>query len=79
MRPVRSHGVRMKGIELKTAAQIAKLREANLIVSDVLDAISASAAIGVSTWDLELVARRRLKELSAESAFLGYRGYPALP
>jgi methionyl aminopeptidase len=68
----------MKGIELKTPAQIAKLREANLIVSDVLDAISAAAGIGVSTWDLEMVARKRLKELSAESAFLGYRGYPAV-
>ena len=68
----------MKGIELKTVAQIAKLREANLIVADVLDAIAAAAAIGVSTWDLELVARRRLKELAAEPAFLGYRGYPAV-
>jgi methionyl aminopeptidase len=68
----------VRGIELKTSAQIAKLREANLIVSDVLDAISAVAAIGASTWDLELVARKRLKELNAESAFLGYRGYPAV-
>ena len=58
-------GVRVKGIDLKTPAQIAKLREANLIVSDVLDAIAGSAAIGASTWDLELVARRRLKELHA--------------
>ena len=74
----RMREVRLKGIELKTAAQIAKLREANLIVSDVLDAIAAAAAVGVSTWDLELVARRRLKELAAESAFLGYRGYPAV-
>jgi methionyl aminopeptidase len=71
-------GVRLKGIELKTAAQIAKMREANLIVSDVLDAIAAAAAVGVSTWDLELVARRRLKELKAEPAFLNYRGYPAV-
>jgi methionyl aminopeptidase len=68
----------VKGIELKTAAQIAKLREANLIVSDVLDAVQAAAGIGVTTWDLELVARKRLKELSAEPAFLGYRGYPAI-
>jgi methionyl aminopeptidase len=68
----------VKGIELKTAAQIAKLREANLVVSDVLDVIGQAAAVGMSTWDLKLVARRRLKELSAESAFLGYRGYPAV-
>jgi methionine aminopeptidase, type I len=76
--PAHVRGVRLKGIDLKTAAQIAKLRDANLIVLDVLDAIAAAATIGVSTWDLELVARRRLKELSAESAFLGYRGYPAV-
>jgi len=68
----------VKGIELKTAAQIAKLREANLIVADVLDAVAAVVATGVSTWDLEVVARRRLKELGAEPAFLGYRGYPAV-
>jgi methionyl aminopeptidase len=68
----------VKGIELKTAAQIAKLREANLIVADVLDAVSSMATIGTSTWDLELVARKRLKELAAEPAFLGYRGYPAV-
>lgn len=68
----------MKGIELKSAVQIAKLREANLIVSGVLDELEAHAAVGVSTWDLELVARRRLKELHGESAFLGYRGYPAV-
>jgi methionyl aminopeptidase len=78
--PVRSRRseVPVKGIELKTATQIAKLREANLIVADVLDAIAAAAAIGVTTWDLELVARRRLKELGGEPAFLGYRGYPAV-
>ncbi len=68
----------MKGIDLKTPAQIAKLREANLIVSGVLDELEAHAAVGVSTWDLEMVARRRLKELRGESAFLGYRGYPAV-
>jgi len=68
----------VKGIELKTPAQIAKLREANLIVSGVLDELAVHAAIGVTTWDLELVARRRLKELRGESAFLGYRGYPAV-
>ena len=68
----------MKGIELKTAAQIAKLREANLVVADVLDAIAAAATVGTSTWDLEMLARRRLKELAAEPAFLGYRGYPAV-
>jgi methionyl aminopeptidase len=66
------------GIQLKTAAQIAKLREANLIVADVLDALEAFARAGVSTWELNELAARRLKQLKAESAFLGYHDYPAV-
>jgi methionyl aminopeptidase len=66
------------GIQLKTPAQIAKLREANLIVADVLDALEAFAKAGISTWELNEVAARRLKQLKAESAFLGYHDYPAV-
>lgn len=66
------------GIQLKNASQIAKLREANLIVSDVLDALEAASAPGVSTWELNEIAAKRLKQLKGESAFLGYRGYPAV-
>jgi methionyl aminopeptidase len=65
-------------IQLKTPAQIEKLREANLIVADVLDQLEAAAAPGMSTWELDQIAHRRLKQLKAESAFLGYRGYPAV-
>jgi len=65
-------------IELKTAAQVAKLREVNLVVNDVLDALEAVAAPGMTTWELDQIAARRLKQLKADSAFLGYRGYPAV-
>jgi methionyl aminopeptidase len=65
-------------IQLKTPAQVAKLREANLIVNDVLDTIEATAAPGMTTWELDQIAAKRLKQLKAESAFLGYRGYPAV-
>lgn len=66
------------GIQLKTPAQIAKMREANLIVADVLDTLEAAAAPGMSTWELNEIAARRLKQLRGDSAFLGYRGYPAV-
>lgn len=65
-------------IQLKTPAQIAKLREANLIVADVLDALEAAAKPGMSTWELNEIADKRLKQLKGESAFLGYHGYPAV-
>ena len=65
-------------IQLKTPDQIAKLREANLVVADVLDALEAAAKPGLSTWELNEIAARRLKQLKAESAFLGYHDYPAV-
>jgi methionyl aminopeptidase len=65
-------------IELKTQPQIAKMREANLIVNDVLDRLEEAASPGVSTWELDQIAAKRLKQLKGESAFLGYRGYPAV-
>ena len=65
-------------IQLKSAAEIAKLREANLIVADVLDALEAAAKPGMTTWDLNEIAAQRLKQLKGDSAFLGYHGYPAV-
>ena len=66
------------GIQLKNGSQIAKLREANLVVADVLDVLEAAARPGMSTWELNEIAARRLKQLKAESAFLGYHDYPAV-
>ena len=65
-------------IRLKSATEIAKLREANLIVADVLDLLEGSAKPGMSTWELNEIAANRLRQLKAESAFLGYHGYPAV-
>jgi methionyl aminopeptidase len=62
----------------KSPEEIEKLRKANLAVSAVLDACEAAVKPGVSTWDLNEIADRKLKELGAKSAFLGYHGYPAV-
>jgi methionyl aminopeptidase len=62
----------------KSPDEIEKLRRANLAVSTVLDACEAAVKPGVSTWDLNEIADRKLKELGAKSAFLGYHGYPAV-
>jgi methionyl aminopeptidase len=65
-------------IRLKSGSEIAKLREANLIVADVLDLLEAAAKPGMSTWELNELAAGRLRQLKADSAFLGYHGYPAV-
>lgn len=65
-------------IVLKSKAEIAKLREANLVVADVLNVVEAACKPGITTWELNEVAGKRLKQLKAESAFLGYHGFPAV-
>ena len=65
-------------IYLKTKEEIAKLREANLVVAEVLDAVSEAARPGVSTWELDRLAHALCKKLGARPAFLGYHDYPAV-
>jgi methionyl aminopeptidase len=65
-------------IHLKSQSEIGKLREANLVVAAVLDELEAAAKPGMTTWELNEVAAQMLKKLRADSAFLGYHGYPAV-
>ena len=69
------------GPQLKSTAEIGKLREANLIVAEVLDTLGEMIVPGCSTWDLELTAREILKKHGAKSAFMGYQpgGVPPFP
>jgi methionyl aminopeptidase len=65
-------------IYYKSPDEIASLRKANLAVSAVLDACEAACKPGITTWDLNEIADRKMAELGAKSAFLGYHGYPAV-
>jgi len=65
-------------IALKSPSEIAKLREANLVVAEVLDTLESNAKAGMTTWELNEIAAQKLRQLRAESAFLGYHGYPAV-
>ncbi len=57
--------------------EIAKIDEACRVVRAILGELSALAAVGVSTRDLDERAREKCAELGAKPAFLGYMGYPA--
>jgi methionyl aminopeptidase len=65
-------------IELKTPEQIAYMRAAGLVVAQALQAMRAAVAPGVSTADLDAIAREVLNAAGAQSSFLGYYGYPAV-
>jgi methionyl aminopeptidase len=65
-------------IELKNDDQIAMMRVAGLVVARALDAMRAAVTPGVSTVDLDEIARDVLDDAGATSSFLGYHGYPAV-
>jgi methionyl aminopeptidase len=65
-------------IELKTTEQLAMMRQAGLVVARALREMRLAAAPGVSTADLDELARDVLRDEGAKSSFLGYHGYPAV-
>jgi methionyl aminopeptidase len=54
------------------------MRSAGLVVARALAAMASAVAPGVSTADLDAIARDVLRETGASSSFLGYHGYPAV-
>ena len=68
---------RVRGIELKTAAEIAIMRQASAIVARVLKEISELAQPGMTTAELDAYAEQRIRELGATPSFKGYHGFPA--
>ncbi|MDD3693972.1 MAG: type I methionyl aminopeptidase [Candidatus Pacebacteria bacterium] len=60
-------------ITIKTAEQIALLREAGKIHARILDELEELVTPGMSTWELDQIAEKKIREAGALPAFLGYR------
>ena len=65
-------------IVCKSPAEIEKMRRSGRIVREVLNAVSAIVAPGVTTMDLERVAEKKIQESGAKPAFKGYYDYPCV-
>lgn len=65
-------------ITLKTKDETAKMREAGLIVAEMLASCRAAVRPGVTTGELDRIAADVLKKHGAASNFKGY-GVPVLP
>ncbi len=69
-------------IELKTAAQLGVMRRAGEVVAATLDAVRGAVAPGVTTGELDALARETIASHGATSNFLGYgagQGVPGFP
>lgn len=65
-------------VTVKTPQQLAKMRQAGRVVAEMLDACAGAARPGITTNDLDKVAREVLARRKAKSNFLNYHGYPAV-
>ena len=61
----------------KSPDELALMREAGRITAEILDEVSEAVRPGVTTQELDALARRLIEEAGCEPAFLGYRGFPA--
>jgi methionyl aminopeptidase len=66
-----------RGVEVKSAREIAIMRQASRIVATVLREIIDMAAPGMTTGDLDRHAETRIRAMGATPSFKGYHGFPA--
>lgn len=59
-------------IELKTATEVERMREAGRVVAAALDAVRSHAQVGVTLAELDEVARVVIEQAGAKPAFLHY-------
>ncbi|HEY5998858.1 MAG TPA: type I methionyl aminopeptidase [bacterium] len=64
-------------IQIKTAEEIERMREAGLAVAQTLAGLRELVRPGVTTRELDRYAESTLRARGMRPAFKGYRGYPA--
>ena len=65
-------------IQLKTPEQFEIMRKAGRVVALCLAEIKSKIKPGMTTLDLDSIARKVMQEQGAKPSFLGYHGYPAV-
>ena len=66
-----------RGIQIKSAPEIVKMRRSSKIVATVLKEIEAITKPGMTTADLDQYAEQRIRDMGAIPSFKGYYGFPA--
>ena len=64
-------------IVLKSKRERAAMRDAGRIAARALRVAGEAVEPGVSTWEIDRIARRYIEEQGAIPTFLGYGGFPA--
>lgn len=64
-------------IVLKTSKELSLMKEACVIAAGALQAAGKAVEPGISTYELDHIAYKFIKDAGATPTFLGYNGYPA--
>ncbi|WP_040600753.1 type I methionyl aminopeptidase [Patulibacter medicamentivorans] len=62
-------------VRLKRPDEVEAIAASGQVVADVLDALQAAVRPGVTTGDLDALARERIAAAGGTPSFLGYRGF----
>jgi methionyl aminopeptidase len=65
-----------KAVELKSAAEIAIMRQAGRMLDGVMREVVEAVVPGITTDELDRLARARIREAGGKPAFLGLYGFP---
>lgn len=63
-------------IIIKTADEVARMRDSGRIVAEILDLLEERVVPGVTTLELDQIAERECRKRGAKPAFKGYGGFP---
>jgi len=63
---------------IRTKAEIEKMRRAGRVVAEIMEETRAFVRPGVTTKEIDAVARKVLERRGARSNFLNYHGFPAV-
>ena len=63
-------------IPIKSAKEIERMRASCRAAAEVLQAVGARVAPGVTTGELDALAGEMIRQLGGQSPFFGYKGYP---
>ncbi|MFC1964557.1 type I methionyl aminopeptidase [Chloroflexota bacterium] len=64
-------------IIIKSAEELAAMRQAGRIVATILERLARQVRMGMRTEELDIIAAKELERLGAKPSFKGYRGFPA--
>jgi methionyl aminopeptidase len=67
-----------KSVEVKSKDELATMRQAGAVVADILVLLSGVIKPGMTTGEIDRIAREELKKRGAKPAFLNYHGFPGV-